>query len=66
MGHLLIRLDGIGPIQQQVYEGIYTALADGLLEQGERLPASRTWALELGVSRNTIREATAALMVVSQ
>jgi GntR family transcriptional regulator / MocR family aminotransferase len=59
---LLIRLDGIGPIQQQVYEGIYTALGDGHLEPGQRLPASRTWALELGVSRNTIREATAALI----
>ncbi|WP_175425781.1 PLP-dependent aminotransferase family protein [Trinickia violacea] len=62
MGDLLIRLDGTGPIQQQVYEGIYAALEDGRLEPGQRLPASRTWALQLGVSRNTIREATAALM----
>jgi GntR family transcriptional regulator/MocR family aminotransferase len=62
VGDLLIRLDGIGPIQQQVYEGIYTALGDGRLEPGLRLPPSRTWALQLGVSRNTIREATAALI----
>jgi len=59
---LLIRLDGVGPIQQQVYEGIYSALTDGRLEAGQRLPASRTWAIQLGVSRNTIREATAALI----
>ncbi|WP_456264858.1 MocR-like pyridoxine biosynthesis transcription factor PdxR [Paraburkholderia caledonica] len=52
----------MGPIQQQVYKGIYSALADGRLEPGQRLPASRTWALQLGVSRNTIREATAALI----
>jgi GntR family transcriptional regulator / MocR family aminotransferase len=62
VGDLLIRLDGIGPIQQQVFEGICTALGDGRLEPGQRLPASRTWALQLGVSRNTIREATAALI----
>jgi GntR family transcriptional regulator / MocR family aminotransferase len=59
---LLIRLDGIGPVHQQVFKGIYTALGDGRLEPGQRLPASRTWALQLGVSRNTIREATAALI----
>jgi GntR family transcriptional regulator/MocR family aminotransferase len=52
----------VGPIQQQVYEGIYSALTDGRLEAGQRLPASRTWAIQLGVSRNTIREATAALI----
>lgn len=62
MGDLLIRLDGTGPIQQQVYGGIYAALEDGRLALGQRLPASRTWALQLGVSRNTIREATAALI----
>ena len=42
MDDLLIRLDGVGPIQQQVYEGIYSALTDGRLEAGQRLPASRT------------------------
>ena len=62
MGDLLIRLDGVGPIQQKVHEGIYAALRDDRLEPGQRLPASRTWALQLGVSRNTIREATAALI----
>lgn len=62
MAELLISLDGVGPIQQQVYEGIYSALRDGRLEPGQRLPASRTWALQLGVSRNTIREVTAALI----
>jgi GntR family transcriptional regulator/MocR family aminotransferase len=62
LNDLLIRLDGMGPIQQQVYEGIYAALGNGHLKEGQRLPASRTWALELGVSRNTIREATAALI----
>ncbi|WP_166676505.1 PLP-dependent aminotransferase family protein [Paraburkholderia rhizosphaerae] len=58
----MIHLSGTGPIQQQVYEGIYAALQDGRLEPGQRLPASRTWALQLGVSRNTIRDATAALI----
>ncbi|OXJ22031.1 hypothetical protein CFB82_40965 [Burkholderia sp. HI2714] len=62
VGDFLIQLDGVGPIQQQVYEGIYTALKEGRLEAGQRLPASRTWALQLGVSRNTIRAATAALI----
>ncbi|WP_179258634.1 MocR-like pyridoxine biosynthesis transcription factor PdxR [Caballeronia sordidicola] len=63
MVDFLIRLDGVGSIQQQVYKGIYNALAEGRLEPGQRFPASRTWALELGVSRNTIREATASLIV---
>ncbi|CAM2154936.1 GntR family transcriptional regulator / MocR family aminotransferase [Pararobbsia alpina] len=59
---LLIELGDNGPMQQRVYEGIYAALRDGRLKPGQRLPASRVWALELGVARNTIREATTALI----
>ncbi|MDR5823630.1 GntR family transcriptional regulator [Caballeronia sp. LZ043] len=62
MNDLLIELGSSGPMQQRVYEGIYAALRDGRLKPGQRLPASRIWALELGVARNTIRDATTALI----
>ncbi|WP_345791255.1 winged helix-turn-helix domain-containing protein, partial [Burkholderia sp. Cy-637] len=62
MRDLLIELGETGPIRQRVVAGLYRALRDGRLRPGQRLPASRLWALELGVSRNTIREATAALV----
>ncbi|NIF51124.1 PLP-dependent aminotransferase family protein [Burkholderia sp. Ax-1724] len=58
----LIELGQHGTLQQRVYEGIYAALRDGRLQPGQRLPASRIWAIELGVPRNTIREATSALV----
>lgn len=41
------------PLFRQIYEGIRSSILDGRLHPGERLPATRRMAEELGVSRNT-------------
>lgn len=42
------------PRQRQLHEWLRTSIRTGLLAAGTRLPASRTLAQELGVSRNTV------------
>ncbi|HEX5785940.1 MAG TPA: PLP-dependent aminotransferase family protein [Burkholderiaceae bacterium] len=42
------------PRQRQLHEGLRQAIRQGTLGSGVRLPASRTLAQELGVSRNTV------------
>jgi GntR family transcriptional regulator/MocR family aminotransferase len=41
------------PLFRQIYNGIRSAILEGRLRPGERLPATRMIAGELGVSRNT-------------
>lgn len=43
-----------GSRQRQLHECLRTAIRDGTLGGGARLPATRTLAQELGVSRNTV------------
>lgn len=52
----LITLDHASrvPLHRQVYERIRLAILNGQLHPGQRLPASRTLASQLAVSRNTI------------
>ena len=56
---LAIPLDASSPapLFRQLYDGLRGAILSGSLEPGERLPASRTLAGELGVSRNTVTSA---------
>ena len=42
------------PLQRQVYAAIRRAILDGTLQPGTRLPASRTLADDLGISRTTV------------
>ena len=49
------------PLQEQLYQRVRTAIARGRLVPGERLPASRTLASELGVARGTVDAAYARL-----
>jgi GntR family transcriptional regulator/MocR family aminotransferase len=53
---LLIALDRRTqtPLQRQVYASIRQAILDGRLPPGTRLPASRTLAGDLGISRTTV------------
>src|SRR6266487_1148875 len=39
------------PYYQQIYQGIRSAILEGRLVRGQRLPSTRTLANELGVSR---------------
>ena len=41
-------------LYHQIYEGLRSAILDGRLESGTRLPSTRAAAEELGVSRNTV------------
>ena len=39
------------PLHRQIYDGIRSAILDGLLTPGQRIPSTRTLALDLAVSR---------------
>ena len=53
--NLLIRIDprARAGLQQQLYQGIRRAIAEGVVAPGTRLPSSRALAEDLGVSRMT-------------
>jgi GntR family transcriptional regulator/MocR family aminotransferase len=44
---------GAGPLQRQVEDQLRAAIRAGRLVEGERLPASRVLAADLGVSRGS-------------
>ena len=52
-----LQLDEEGPLHQQAYRALRGAILDGRLRPGARLPATRSLAGELGVSRNTLLQA---------
>lgn len=49
-----IRLDGCGPLQQQLYQQLAQRILHRRYLPGSRLPSSRQLAQDLGVSRNTV------------
>jgi GntR family transcriptional regulator / MocR family aminotransferase len=49
------------PLHRQLYEALRQAILEGRLRPGARLPSTRTLAVELGSSRNTILAAVAQL-----
>ena len=51
---MFVKLDGSGSLYQQLYRALRRAILAGQLTPGARLPATRTLARELGVSRNTV------------
>jgi|FEC22Drversion2_1045045.scaffolds.fasta_scaffold00297_24 GntR family transcriptional regulator / MocR family aminotransferase len=55
----VIDLDGgkSTPLARQLYEQLRSAIADGRLPQGDRLPSSRMLARQLDISRNTVSAA---------
>jgi GntR family transcriptional regulator / MocR family aminotransferase len=59
-----LRLDAhlATPLHHQLYNGIRAAILAGQLAAHTRLPASRSLAQELGISRNTVMEAYAQLL----
>ena len=54
---LHLPLDGVGPLHAQLTRALRAAMLEGRLAAGERLPATRLLARELGISRNTVLEA---------
>ena len=51
---MYLELDGEGPRYAQLIRSLKSAILDGRFAAGTRLPASRTLARELDVSRNTV------------
>jgi GntR family transcriptional regulator/MocR family aminotransferase len=51
---MFVKLDGNGTLYQQLYHALRRAILTGQLAPGERLPATRPFARELGISRNTV------------
>lgn len=49
------------PMYQQVIDGVKSAVAKGLLQPGEKLPAVRELALELTINHNTVAKSYAEL-----
>src|SRR3954471_16956240 len=58
---LLLRVDDGGPLREGVEEALRAAIRDGRLRPGDRLPATRALAAELGCSRWVVVEAYAQL-----
>ena len=61
---LLLRLDRDSdqPLRSQLETGLRDAIRDGRLQPGERLPSSREFARELGVSRGLVQECYGQLL----
>ncbi|MYM40716.1 MocR-like pyridoxine biosynthesis transcription factor PdxR [Duganella qianjiadongensis] len=49
------------PLYRQIYTRLRNAITDGLLQAGDRIPAARALALELGLARGTVESAYALL-----
>lgn len=53
-----------GTVTQRAIEQIKAMIAEGMLQPGERLPTERDLAVQLGISRSSMREAVRALTVM--
>ncbi|TWC64521.1 PLP-dependent aminotransferase family protein [Herbaspirillum sp. SJZ099] len=49
------------PYYRQIYTRLRSAMADGLLEPGDRIPSARALAAELGLARGTVESAYSLL-----
>jgi GntR family transcriptional regulator/MocR family aminotransferase len=54
---MYLHLDGDGSLYAQLTRALKNAVLEGRLKKGERLPSTRALSLELGLSRNTVRQA---------
>lgn len=63
LASLALDPNGPEPLYRQLYYAIRDAILTGRLQPGARLPASRTLARDLGVSRNTVLAAFEQLAV---
>ena len=58
---MFLELDGNGALYSQLTRALKQAILRGHLKAGSRLPATRTLAAELGLSRNTVLTAYESL-----
>lgn len=51
------------PLYKQLYDSLQTAILEGKLKPGEKLPGTRSLAADLGISRNTVSTAFNQLLI---
>lgn len=61
MDFLQLDTSAAEPLYRQIYTRFRGAIADGLLQPGDRIPAARALAVELGLARGTVESAYALL-----
>jgi GntR family transcriptional regulator/MocR family aminotransferase len=61
MDFLQLDASGAEPLYRQIYTRFRSAIAEGTLQPGDRIPAARALALELGLARGTVESAYALL-----
>ena len=59
---LWVKLDGDGALHRQLYRALRSAILEGRLGPEQRLPSTRSFARELGLSRNTVLQAIEQLI----
>lgn len=60
--HLDLDREGAAPLYLQIYAGLRTAILEGVLAPGQRVPSTRTLAAELAVSRQPVLAAYEQLL----
>lgn len=58
---IVVDTDAAVPVYEQIRSQIAGAIADGRIADGERLPAARTLAADLGIAVNTVGRAYSEL-----
>ena len=61
MNFLQLDTSAADPLYRQIYTRFRSAIAEGMLQPGDRIPAARALALELGLARGTVESAYALL-----
>jgi len=61
MDFLQLDTSAAEPLYRQIYTRFRSAIAEGTLQPGDRIPAARALALELGLARGTVESAYALL-----
>lgn len=61
MDFLQLDTSATEPLYRQIYTRFRAAIAEGILQPGDRIPAARALALELGLARGTVESAYALL-----
>ena len=55
--------NGSGAVYRRLYEALHTAIVNGVIKNGERLPSIREAAEQLSVSRTTVESAYLKLCI---
>jgi GntR family transcriptional regulator/MocR family aminotransferase len=60
--HLAVDRSGGPPLYGQIYDGLRRSILDGLLRPGQRVPSTRSLAVDLAISRQPVLAAYEQLL----